>query len=126
MEAIPPSAPEKVAISAPAGTSDSAQPTVVVVPPLPVVEPPEPFEPPLELLPHGGAQRVGVAGGVHQSGGEAFRLFEQGEQQMLGIELRVAIAPRKLLRRRDRLLALNRELVEVHVLLPASVCLYIG
>ena len=33
--------------------------------------------PPLELLPHGGAQRVGVAGGaVHQSGREAIGLFE--------------------------------------------------
>jgi hypothetical protein len=53
MDAIPASALEKVAMSALAGASDIAQPTVVVEPAAPPVldEPPEPTEPPLELLP---------------------------------------------------------------------------
>src|SRR5207253_9249194 len=41
-------------------------------------------------------------------------LVEQRDEQMLGIELRVAAAARKLLRSRDRLLGLESELVEIH------------
>ncbi len=41
-------------------------------------------------------------------------LVEQREQQVLGVELGVARPARKLLRGRDGLLALDRQLVEVH------------
>ena len=51
-------------------------------------------------------------------------LVEQREQQVLGVDLGVAAAARELLRGRDRLLALDRQLVEVHrlarVVLSAS------
>ena len=42
-------------------------------------------------------------------------LIEQREEQMLGIELRVAAPARQLLRGCDRLLRLDRELVEIHL-----------
>ncbi len=42
------------------------------------------------------------------------RLVEQREQQVLGVELRVAPAARVLLRGGDRLLCLDRQLLEVH------------
>src|SRR5207253_7984705 len=48
------------------------------------------------------------------------RLVEQPEQQVLGIELGVAAAPRVLLRGRDRLLCLDRQLVEVHLMAPPA------
>ena len=41
-------------------------------------------------------------------------LVEQREQQVLGVELGVAEAARALLRGGDRLLRLDRQLVEVH------------
>jgi hypothetical protein len=41
-------------------------------------------------------------------------LLDQREQQVLGVELGVAGPARLLLRGRDRLLALDRQLVEVH------------
>ena len=41
-------------------------------------------------------------------------LVEEREQQMLGIELRIPVPARELLRRRDGLLRLDRELVEIH------------
>ncbi len=47
-------------------------------------------------------------------------LVEQREQQVLGIELRVAVPARELLRRRNRLLGPGRELVEVHYFLSGS------
>ena len=62
------------------------------------------------------AQRVGVG---HELARQL--LVEQREQQMLGIELGVAVPARELLRCRDGLLGLDRELVEVHALLPFRV-----
>ncbi len=41
-------------------------------------------------------------------------LVEQREQQVLGVELGIAKTARALLRGGDRLLALHRQLVEVH------------
>ncbi len=56
-----------------------------------------------------GAQRHGVRDELlHQL------LVEQRQQQVLGVELGVARPARKLLRGRDGLLALDRQLVEVH------------
>ena len=56
-----------------------------------------------------GAQRAGVGDELlHQL------LVEQREQQVLGVELGVAAPARELLRGRDRLLALDRQLGEVH------------
>ena len=65
-----------------------------------------------------GAQRsLGLRAQLGGVGHELLRqlLVEQRQQQMLGVELGVAKAARKLLRRSDRLLALDRQLVEVHV-----------
>ena len=42
-------------------------------------------------------------------------LVEQREQQVLWRDLRVAAPAREVLRSRDRLLALDRQLVEIHV-----------
>src|SRR5581483_9199498 len=55
------------------------------------------------------AQRVGV-------GDELARelLVEERDEQMLWVELGVAVPARELLRRRDGFLAFDRELVEVH------------
>ena len=47
-------------------------------------------------------------------------LVEQREQQVLGIELGIAGPARKLLRGRDGLLALDRQLVEIHLVPCAS------
>ena len=47
-------------------------------------------------------------------------LVEQRQQQMLGVELGVAGAARELLRCGDRLLALDRQLVEIHQFLVAG------
>ena len=68
-----------------------------------------------------GERRLGLRAQRVRVGHELARqlLVEQREQQMLGIELGVAVAARELLRRRDGLLGLDRELVEVH----ASYCL---
>ena len=45
-------------------------------------------------------------------------LVEQREEQVLGVELGVAEAARALLRGGDRLLGLDRQLVEVHHVPP--------
>ena len=45
-------------------------------------------------------------------------LVEEREEEMLGLELGVAVPTRKLLRCRDRFLGLDRELIEVHALPP--------
>ena len=47
-------------------------------------------------------------------------LVEQREQQVLGIDLGVPAPARQLLRGRDGLLALDRQLVEIHRLLTVS------
>jgi hypothetical protein len=60
-----------------------------------------------------GAQRFGVGDELPRE-----LLVEQREEQMLGIELGVAQPARQLLRGRDGLRRLDRELVEIHSLLP--------
>ena len=59
------------------------------------------------------AQRVGVG---HELARQL--LVEEREEQVLGIELGVAAPARKLLRSRDGLLRLDRQLVEIHDLPP--------
>ena len=60
-----------------------------------------------------GSQRFGVG---HELARQL--LVEQRQQQVLGIELRVAVPARELLRCGDGVLCLDRELVEVHALPP--------
>src|SRR5205085_1287703 len=50
------------------------------------------------------------------------RLVEEREQQMLGRDLGVRPPPRELLRGGHRLLALDRQLVEVHQVFLSSDC----
>jgi hypothetical protein len=68
-------------------------------------------------------RRVGLRAERVRIGDEPARqvLIEQRDEQMLGIELGVAVATRELLRIGDRLLRLDRELVEVHQLRSGSV-----
>ena len=64
------------------------------------------------------AQRsLGLRAQLRSVGHELLRqlLVEQRQQQVLRVELGVAHPARKLLRRRDGLLALECQLVEVHV-----------
>ena len=60
------------------------------------------------------AQRVGRGAGALDDRARQL-LVEQREQQVLGVDLRVAGAARKLLRGGDGLLALDGQFVEVHV-----------
>ncbi len=64
----------------------------------------------------GGERRLGLGAERSRVGHELLDelLVEQREQQVLGVELGVAHPARKLLRGRDGLLALDRQLVEVH------------
>ena len=61
-------------------------------------------------------RRLGLSTQRVRVGDELARqlLVEEREQQMLGVELGVAAPARELLRCRDGLLGLDRELVEVH------------
>src|SRR6185437_9285935 len=47
-------------------------------------------------------------------------LVEQRDEQVLGVELRIAVPPCELLRGRDGLLGLDRQLREVHQVLSGS------
>src|SRR5207253_3071667 len=46
-------------------------------------------------------------------------MVEQREEQVLGVELGIAAAARKLLRSRNRFLRLDRQLREIHAALPS-------
>ena len=63
-----------------------------------------------------GAQRVGIRHELPRQ-----LLVEQREQQVLGVELGVAAPARELLRGRDGLLGLDRQLVEIHQCLAPGV-----
>jgi hypothetical protein len=70
----------------------------------------------LKLLVELGAQDVG--GHVHlleQPGNEPPLLLEQGEEEVLAVHLRVAVADGQILSRSNRLLALLRKPVQIHV-----------
>src|SRR5205823_13767056 len=60
------------------------------------------------------AERVGIENELARQ-----LLVEEREQQMLGVELGVALSARKLLRGRDGFLGLDRQLREIHAVLPS-------
>ncbi len=62
-------------------------------------------------------RRLGLRAQRLRVGNELARQFlvEEREEEMLGIELGVAVPARHLLRRGDGLLRLDRELVEIHL-----------
>ena len=64
-----------------------------------------------------GAQRGGIGHELRRQ-----LLVEQREHEVLGVELGIAGPARKLLRGRDGLLALDRQLVEVHLASSAAGC----
>ncbi len=82
----------------------------------------------LELLLEAGGQRGGVH--VHareQAGDQPLGLLEQGEQQVLGGDLLMAVAQRLGLRRLERLLGLVGQLAQIHGLVfPVVLVLVIG
>ena len=61
-----------------------------------------------------GAQRIGIGGCALEQGAWQL-LVEQRDAQVLGVELGIAEPARELLRAGDRLAALDRQLVEIHV-----------